>query len=195
MNQRIVIILELLVSFGLFFWYVQPVYTKNIQTLRTEIASQKTTSVTIEKYSQREKVLEQKQKNISPSNISRLLDMLPVTNNTAHFLSNINALALRHGFTISKFNVKNSGENIQQSTAGTKQKSYKTFVLGISGSGTYGSFLQFIGGLERSLRLIDITSFSIEANTQMVTANTKQQIVIPYNYSLRLQIYRLPSLL
>lgn len=193
MNQRIVIILELLVAFGLFFWYVKPTYTMNIQTLRTEIASQKITVATMKKYSQQEKLLEQKQKSISPSNISRLLKILPTKNNTAHFLLNINSLALRSGFIISTFNIKNTEDNAQQDNIiNSKQKLYKTFVLSISGVGTYGSFRQFLDGLERSLRLIDITALSIKANTQITVVGNNQQKINLYNYSLKLQIYRLP---
>ncbi len=193
MNQRLVIILELLVAFGLFFWYVQPTYMVNIKTLQATIASQKVTSTTIGKYSQQEKLLEQKQKDISSSNISRLSKMLPEKNNTAHFLLNINALALRSGFVISKFNIESSAGGAQNGAMGAKQKSYETFVLGISGKGNYGSFRQFLDGLERSLRLVDVTSLSIRANVQAETTGTKKQKISPYNYLLKLQIYRLPS--
>ncbi|HEC94189.1 MAG TPA: hypothetical protein ENI56_02335 [Candidatus Kaiserbacteria bacterium] len=195
MNQRLIIILELLVAFGLYFWYVQPTYVGNIQALHTKITSEHVVAKTMKKYSQEEARLEEKQNNISQSDISRLSKMLPATNGTAHFLLNINALALRSGFTLSKFDIKDQSNNSQQNTVGKKQKLYDTFVLGISGKGTYGSFRQFLDGLERSLRLVDVTSLSIKANISAPVAGLKKQNISSYDYSLILQIYRLSPVL
>ena len=192
MNQRLVIILELLVAFGLYFWYIQPTYTGNIQVLHTKISSEHTVAKTMTKYSQKETLLEEKKNNISQFDITRLSKMLPATNGTAHFLLNINALALRSGFTLNKFDIKNQSDNSQQNTVGKKQKLYDTFILGISGKGTYGSFRQFLDGLERSLRLVDVTSLSIKANISTPAPGSKKQNISSYDYSFILHIYRLP---
>lgn len=190
MNQRLIIILELLVAFGLYFWYVQPTYTGNIQALHTKIASEQVVVKTMQRYSQEETRLEEKQKSISSSDISRLSKMVPTTNGIAHFLLNINMLAIRSGFVLNKFNVKDQSNNPQQNITNKKGDLYKTFVLNVSGNGTYDSFRQFLNGLERSLRIIDITSLSIDANTSGTGQNTSS-----YNYSLTLQIYSLSSTL
>ncbi len=185
--------MELLVAFGLYFWYIQPTYTGNIQALHTKITSEHGVAKTMKKYSQKETRLEEKKNNISPADIARLSEMLPPTNGTAHFLLNINALALRSGFTLSKFNIKDQGNSSRQNVPAEKRKPYKTFILGISGKGTYGSFRQFLDGLERSLRLVDVTSLSIKANISQPAPGAKKQNTNLYDYSLMLQIYRLPS--
>ncbi len=190
MNQRLIIILELIVAFGLFFWYVQPTYTGSIQILHAKIASEQMVSRTMQKYSQEETRLEEKKNSMSQISIMRLSKMVPTTNGTAHFLFSINALASRSGFALNKFNIKNQNNNPQQNVSGRKQNLYKTFTLDVSGEGTYGAFRQFLGGIERSLRIIDVTSLSIRTNVSSTGKNINL-----YDYSLTLQIYRLPSAL
>ncbi len=191
MNKRIIIILELAAIIGLYFWYIQPTYSGSIHTINTDIASEHTNEIAIQRYVQHKTQLIRKQNNISTSNLSRLSSMLPSSNNTMHFLLNLNALALRSGFTISKFNIDNQSNNQQSNTIQKERKIYRTFIVSISGEGTYASFRQFLDSLERNLRLIDITSISIENNNITTTSNIKKQTTL-YNYSLILQIYWIP---
>lgn len=193
MNQRLVIIIELLVAFGLYFWYIQPMYTGNIKILSAKITTKQTNVATIKKYLQQETRLKEKQKSISSSDIARISKMFPSTNNTARFLLNINALALRSGFVLNKFDIQKQDSISQRGVTRRRGKLYKTFTLGISGKGTYSSFRQFLGGLERSLRLVDVTDLSISTTNVSVNGNTKAPKVISYRYSLKLKIYRLPS--
>lgn len=190
MNQRLAIIIEVLVIIGLYFWYIQPTYTVDIQAIHTKINTDKVTSATMKRYSQQELQLEKKQNNISSLNSTRISRMLPNTNDTAHFLLNINTLALRSGFTLDKFDIQNQDISSMQNVINTKQKLYQTFTIGVSGKGTYSSFRQFLDGLERSLRIVDVTSLSIKVDTTQ-SANKKTSQISSYEYSLKLKIYKL----
>ncbi len=191
MNKRIIIILELIAIIGLYFWYIQPTYSGPIQTINKNIASEHANKISIQQYIQHKTQLTQKQNNIPALDLSRLSNMLPSSNNTMHFLLNLNALALRSGFIINKFNIDNQNNNQQSNTIQTQQKIYRTFIVGISGEGTYASFRQFLDSLERSLRLVDVISISIKNNNINTTSDTDKQTAL-YNYSLTLQIYWIP---
>lgn len=191
MNKRIIIILELVVIIGLYFWYIQPTYSGPIQTINTNIASEHADEIAIQRYVQHKTQLIQKQNNIPVADLSRLSSMLPTSNNTMHFLLNLNALALRSGFIINKFNIDNQNNNQQSNIIQKKQKIYRTFVIGISGKGTYASFRQLLDGLERNLRLIDVTYISIKNDNITAISNINKHTTL-YNYSFILQIYWIP---
>ena len=161
------------VSAGLFFIKTSPV-------LDSVVAIEKTRVQLAEAEKSNEEFQELlKQKNIVFSqmdNTKRVLlnKLIPDSIDNVKLIIDINQIASENGMTIRNISIKGN----DTSAIGPDTRPYGVATLGFSVSGPYETFVKFLGALEMSLRLIDVTSLSF-------SAGDKNQ----YEYNLEVQSY------
>ncbi len=189
MNTKLTAYIGLALAIGLFFGYIKPTYTDSIVALQNKLRVENTTISSTKRYVEKEAKLEQERNNISIKNMQRLSKMIPSTNNNVQILLDLSSLAMRNNFYITGFDV---GHKIstQQRAGGVSAVPYHSVNLKVSGSGSYNSFRQFLDGVERSLRIIDVTNVSIK-NSNISGMATKNPEYLTYDITMRL--YWLPS--
>lgn len=190
MNAKIVAYVGLVLAIGLFFGYVKPTYTNSIVVLQNKIIAENTAIASTKRYVTKETKLEQERNNISTKDIQRLSKMVPSINNNVQILLDLSSLATLNGFYITSFDVGHQ-VNAQRQTGNKSATLYRSVSLKVSGTGSYNSFRQFLDGVERSLRIIDVTNVSIE-NSNVTGSATKKPESLTYNVTMRM--YWLPSI-
>lgn len=191
MNNRVTILVELLLSVTLFFVYTQPMYSNTIVNLNKRIAQIETAQAAARQYVGAESHLQTQFAKISNQDHIRLNTFLPSTPLGVHLLYNIKTLASNSHITLSKFST-----NYEQDTTNLNKKSsgptIHTLVVSLTGTGSYKSFRTFLNGLEYSLRLIDVTRIKIFKNNNATVASLGNAPA-RYAYSLTLNVYWLSS--
>jgi len=188
MNNRFVILIELLLAITLYFAYIQPTYSNTIVPLNAEITKVQEAQKSAAQYAQQESALQARVQGIPAQDITRLNTMIPSASHVTHFLYNINTLAANSGFFLTKYS-ENAQENSssQQQNTGTPQLQKMTITL--SGTGPYASFRTFLDNMQKSLRIIDVQSIKVTAPTN--SSGKKGAPAYP-TYDMTLTIYWLP---
>jgi Tfp pilus assembly protein PilO len=158
--SNIISIVLILVSVGTFFGYVDPTYTA-IKDLRTESADYSRALGNSKKLQQeRDKFLE-KFNSVSADDKQKLLKLLPDNIDNVRLIIDIDEMAQTYRIPIGNFRATASDESVKM--LGAKQAPYGTLTLSFSVSANYQTFLAFMADLERSLRILDITSIQFAA--------------------------------
>ncbi len=186
MNNRIVILIELLLAIGLYFVYIQPTYSNTVVPLNSQIAKTEEAKIVAKNYSKKESQITQQYMKISPSEHARLNSFLPAASHNVHFLYDVSNLAANSGFALSKFS-ENSQNISPQRGVKTSGPTLKISTITLSGKGSYQSFRTFLDGLERSLRIVDIQSINI--STENYVSSKNQKNTPSYTYKIVLKVY------
>jgi Tfp pilus assembly protein PilO len=168
----------IVVSVGIFFVYIDPLY-KEIQGFQKTIIEQEDMLVKAQELRQKREQLQQKYNDIGEEDRERLEKMIPNTVDNVQLILDINNIASDFGIAITDIGVteESEGGGTSQITENTGEK-YGTIELSFSVSATYETFKRFLETLEDSLRLVDVTSFTVNAGDQVF-----------YNYTVNLQTY------
>src|SRR6185503_20334763 len=101
----------------------------------------------------------------SPNDLDRLQKLLPDHVDNIALILDFDAVAARYGMGLENVDVSTpassgvgSGATGIAANAGTK---YDSVTLKFSTRGTYPNFIQFLSGLEASLRVVDLVSLSL----------------------------------
>jgi len=189
MTNRIVILIELLLAIGLFFGYIQPIYSNSIIPLQQQIAKTENAKQVTVQYVNQESTLEGKyHSTFTQDNTARINIFLPSDSYKIHFLYDINTLAATAGFTLKKYSEQDNNNN---QNGIIRQTLLHITTITLSGTGPYQNFRTFLNALERSLRLVDVTNIKITAPTNNKSVLSK----LPKypTYVLKLNIYWLPN--
>ncbi|MEK7505854.1 MAG: type 4a pilus biogenesis protein PilO [Patescibacteria group bacterium] len=161
-----------LMAIGLFFFYTNPAYQDSIKQKRAQI----------EQYDQ---VIEEsktligkrdsliKQRNaIDPSELDRLIKLLPDTVDTVRLVFDIDRVASQYGLVVRKVRVGEPGKDETASKTVAFRpdtKDYGVISLNFSVTATYEAFVRFIRDLEDSLRIADITEISFKTGENQLS--------------------------
>lgn len=171
-------IIFIIVSIGIFFTYIDPEY-KKIKSHQETINRNNDMLVRAQELRQKREELQQKYNDIGEEDRKRLEKLLPDTVDNVRLILDINNIASDFGIAITDIGVTE-----EQETGGTNQitentgEKYGTIELSFSVSATYETFKRFLETLEDSLRLVDVTSFTVNAGEGVF-----------YNYTVNLQTY------
>src|SRR3990167_1778019 len=105
MSTRVLPTLAFMISVGIFFAYVRPVWSGPIQETKAAIQSNKKALVAASAYKMRESELASARDSIDPANLARLATFLPDSVDNVGLILNINALAARSGILLSNIDV------------------------------------------------------------------------------------------
>ena len=174
-------IILILVSVGVFFFFIDP--QKKDLNLRleeknkNEVTMQKATELRTANGS-----LTEKYKKISTEDRAKLSQMLPDTVDNVRLILDINNIANKYGIVLKGISISggptDESKEVNRGTGGNSGQLYGTIQLAFSFSASYDIFKIFLKDLEDSLRLVDITDFSISSSEGDF-----------YNYSITLNTY------
>ncbi len=176
-------LLLILVSIGVFFFFVDPQY-KEVKALRIRHAENEKMLDKAKELRAKRDELNQRYKNISEEERNKLTKAVPETVDNVQLIFDIDNIARKYGIVLKGISVSGGTEKDANKPASrqvvdkTGQRN-GTITLGFSFSTSYDSFKSFLADLEESLRLVDVTDFSISAND---TNNI-------YDYSIKLNTY------
>lgn len=141
--------------------YVDPTYMeiKKAQAEKAEYTRALDNSKQLQR--ERDKFLD-KYNAVAPEDMASLLKLLPDNIDNVRLIIDIDEMAKAKKLPIGGFKAEAVAENSK--IIGASKASYGTLTLSFSISADYNSFLSFMRDLEKSLRILDITSISFSAN-------------------------------
>lgn len=157
--SNIISIAVILASLGLFFGYVDPTYSE-IKALNAEKASYDEALDNSKNLQQERDKLRDKLDAMPGADLDGLAKLLPDNIDNVRLIIDIDEMAKKYGMSIRNFKTDAAEK---KETIGRDNSAYGTLTLTFSTSASYTIFLAFMRDLERSLRLIDISSISFTA--------------------------------
>lgn len=171
MNRIIISIISFLISIGLFFLVVMPIWS-SIETLKEEI-SQKN-----EKLSQLDKLLVKTEElkeeyQAAQEELEKIFLALPEKEELPRLLVEFRTLASANGMLLESvgFSQAEEKEKVSKKSAGTKGKTeqskrfpfFPSLGVKLQLTGPYEAFKGYLGAIEKNVRLIDVRSISFSA--------------------------------
>lgn len=175
----------IIISVGVFFYFIDPERIEYAKLSEIKIENEKR----LEDVKTLEKeffVLQEKYKKISDEEKEKLNKVLPETVDNVRLILDINNIADNYGIVIRNISVtggpigedQEDAKNAVRSVSENGSSSYGVISLGFSVVATYDVFKSFMQDLETSLRIVDITDFSVSTGEGEF-----------YNYSVKLNTY------
>lgn len=170
MMRLIVPLIMLAVSAGVFFGFISPTYDE-IKDLRTQKAVRVDALDNANKLKLAADDLQQKYNQFTDDSKMRLERLLPENVDNIKLILEIENIAGKYGMTLKNVKFDTTQADLQSASAGTTQfvgsnaeilaaqkRDYAVFDMGFSTIGAYPNFVAFMADLEKSLRLVDVTS-------------------------------------
>lgn len=180
MNSRILPIFALMVAVGMFFAYVNPVWSGSIAARKAAIASDDQALDAAARYTNQQNELIAERNKIDPADLKRLAIFLPDSVDNVGLILDLNALAARSGLSLSNIDVTTNGASPSSAdTLGAASTNPVGSVdLSVSAVGTYTALKTFLAGVEKSARLLDVQDLTIKGSDTGV-----------YTYQMKLRLY------
>jgi Tfp pilus assembly protein PilO len=159
--RNIIALLLIVSSIGVFFGFIKPTY-ENIKVLQTEEVTYDDALAQIDIF---KTTLAQHQKTLgsfNPEDLAKLEKFIPSSIDNVKLIIDINNIASNFGLGIKGITLDqpSASANASPVQTATSKQGYESVGISFNVTSTYENFLSFIGGLEKSLRLVDITSVS-----------------------------------
>ncbi len=173
MSSRALPLLALMIAIGTFFAYINPTWTGPIATTRAEIANDQKIIDAAREYKKKENELASARNAIDPANLTRLENLLPDAVDNVGLILDINALAARSGLSLSNIDIigtTDSGSSAPDtvspdgSVAVGRPSPVSSVDLSLTAIGTYNALQSFLGGIEKSARLLDIRDMVVKGS-------------------------------
>lgn len=153
-------IILIVVAAGLFFGLGEPMFN-DISAQRAQLDAFNQALDNAAKFRSVRDDLNARYSRISPDQLSRLNKMLPSDLGNIHLINDINSVATRNGMILKSVNLEAPTNDVAQGVSSTGNVDAATIRL--SASGTYRALRGFISELEKSLRLVDVTSLTFSS--------------------------------
>lgn len=114
---------------------------------------------------------------LNPQDMDKLSKLVPSKLDTINLIIDINTVASNFGLAISDISLGANKED-KSNTSASKDTAYDSVDFSFKVNTSYSNFISFIGALEKSLRLIDITSITFSPAEKET-----------YNFSVNLRTY------
>lgn len=175
MMSRLFPAIALILAIGLFFGYINPTRTGSIAETQAQIDSYDSALQAADQFKEKENELIRAQAAIPQDKLERLKTFLPDGVNNVQIILDLNSLAARSRVTLSNFNIVGSPDTAGGETPGSvaepqtatsgfglaSEQAIDSLEITVSATGTYEAFRTFLDGIERSLRLLDVVSVSV----------------------------------
>ena len=146
----------LVVSGIAFFGFIDPAY-KKIGDLRKEAALFNEALENSEKLQQIRDTLLEKYNSFSTRDLERLEKLIPNNVDNVRLVRDLDGIASQYGMSLRDVKV----ETLEKSAGlGPDTLAVGTVIVSFTVSGPYDAFLSFLRDLERSLRIVDVSSVS-----------------------------------
>ncbi|MDE1874787.1 MAG: type 4a pilus biogenesis protein PilO [Patescibacteria group bacterium] len=168
-------IILILASIGLFFGYIDPTYNAIQQANVQKAAYERALSNSKQLGEERDTLLA-KYNQMDPNELADLSKLLPDNIDNIRLILDVDSMARTYGMRIRDFTTTT---DTKQDTIGAPVQPYGTLTLSFTTTATYNTFLEFLHDLERSLRIIDVSS------VQFSTTDTSQL----YDFKVTVETY------
>jgi Tfp pilus assembly protein PilO len=182
MIGRILPVILILISIGLFAGYINPTYAQKVTPLKAEIKQYDSTLAAAADFNKKEAELAADRNAIPAESIQRLETYLPDGVDNVQLILDLNALAAKSGMQLSNFDIQ---QHSQSSSSGSGAiplesggKATDSLDLTVKATGSYAAFRTFLAGIEQSLRPMDVV--------QMTLTDSQTGV---YTYNITLRIY------
>ncbi len=188
MTSNVTAIILLLLSIASFFWGISP-QKDNWTSLRATVAAREEALEQAKKVRTIRESLLERRRSITDGDMEKLGKLLPDSVDTIRLTRDLQGIAAQYGIIIKKIDIikdtPTSRIGSQTGALGPSQQKYETLGISFAMSASYASFLSFLKDLEKSLRIIDITSTAIQANPNNKSGDMFDFTVGGRTYSLK----------
>lgn len=179
--NRLLSIIAFGAAIGIFFGYVNPTWTGSIAAAKNSIQADNEALSAANEFNAKQNELASARNAIDPANLARLNSFLPDSVANVGLILDLNALAARSGISLSSIDVAQgdtggSGNSTALPAAGDSPVG--SIDLQLSAIGTYSSLHAFLEGIERSVRLLDVTELTVKGSDTGV-----------YTYNMTMRLY------
>lgn len=167
MLRSTISVVGLILSVGIFILYTQPTYDKT-GVLQAQIAQYDQALQKAAELQQLKQSLLSRYNAFDPADLERLQKLLPDHVDNIRLILDMDAMATARQMALSNVDVStpssNAGIQPQQTVIGQigqDNRKFESLNVSFSVSGTYTNFKGFLDDLEKSLRIVDLTSLTI----------------------------------
>jgi hypothetical protein len=183
MNSRILPLISFIIAIAIFFAYVNPTWTGSIAAAKQTISADDQALVAAAHYTAQQNQLAAARDAIDPTGLSAVEAMLPDSVDNVGLILDLNALASRSGLSVSNIDVVTnaaggSGQGNNGALPSTAQGTVSSVDLSLSALGTFSSLQNFLVGVEKSARLLDIHDLVVKGSDTGV-----------YTYQMTIRLY------
>ena len=182
MNGRFISAILLVASIGIFLGYVSPTWNGSIAQTKAAIATDDKALAAANQYTARQNELASERNAISPDDLARLTTFLPDSVDNVGMILDLDALAARSGLSLSNIDVSTNESVATAATTGALPAGGISPVgsvdLSLSAVGTYTALQDFLDGVEKSQRLLDVLDLAVKGSDTGV-----------YTYQMKLRLY------
>lgn len=181
--------LSLVAAGALFFMYTQPTYDQ-VKAANAQISQYNEALNKAAELQQLKQSLLSKYNTFNPNDIERLQKLLPDHVDNVRLILDIDSVAGRRAMAIQNVVVSSSQTAKSSQTAigtvsSSKQK-YDSLTVKFTTQGTYDNFRGFLDDIQKSLRIVDLTSLSITRTNEGAAGSTAAPL---YNYEVTMRTY------
>ena len=164
MFKLIIPIFLIVLSGGLFFSYIDPTYTK-MGDLKKEQSEYDNALTKSKELRELRSQLLSKYNTFSVEEIERLEKLLPDNIDNVRLIMEIDHIAVKNGGMIRSVEVNSSASDKDKNgNLGPNLDGYESIRLSFVIESSYDDFINFIDDLGNSLRIVDITNYSLKAS-------------------------------
>ena len=172
MNSRALPPFAILISIGIVFAYVMPLWSGSIAQTRDAIANDDQALAAAAAYTLQQNKLATEKNAISRADLKRLETFLPSSVDNVGLILDLNALAARSSLSLSNIDVANKasenspngGTPVGGAVNTAASNPVGSVDLTLSAVGTYSALQNFLTGVERSGRLLDVHDLSVKGS-------------------------------
>lgn len=181
MSNRIIPFFALVLAVFVFFVYINPTWSGSIAAAKAAIANDDQVLATASTYTAKQNELASARNAIDSADLARLTIFLPDSVDNVGLILDLNALAARSGLSLSNIDVAADTTASSGSAASgvpTATNPVSSVDLSLSAIGTYAALQNFLQGVEKSARLLDVQDIVIKGSDTGV-----------YTYQIKLRLY------
>lgn len=186
MRNRIIPLFALAIAVAIFFAYINPTWSGTIAAAKAAIANDNQALVTANEYTTQQNELASARDAIDSADLARLTTFLPDSVDNVGIILDLNALAARSGLSLSSIDVAANSAASSGSTGAAASGALPTSTanpvssvdLSLSAIGTYAALQNFLQGVEKSARILDVRNVVIAGSDTGV-----------YTYQMQLRLY------
>ena len=182
MNSRVIASIALIAAVGIFFAYVSPTWNGPIAATQAAIAADNQALAAAQQYTAEQNQLATARDAIDPASLRSLSTMLPSSVDNVGLILDLNALAARSGLSVANIDVMTGTAGGAATVPGASSSGARGSIgsvdLSLSAVGTFSSLQTFLGGVERSARLLDVRDLVVKGSDTGV-----------YNYQMTVRLY------
>jgi Tfp pilus assembly protein PilO len=164
-------IILIIISIGTFFIYIDPTYQGanlpndklSVKDLLAKDAKYQKALADTNMIRENRQKLQDKKAQFDLVDLERLEKLLPNNIDNIKLVIDMNQIAQSHGLVLKNIKLDTAAK-LETGKIGQDNSKYGTVGLSFTVTSSYDNFQNFLGDLEKSLRLVDITDLSVTSN-------------------------------